>query len=156
VGLDLVIEALRGVGLRAEAASKDVPADLVVAGPSGRSVLVSVLAAAAPHHRGGRGSLGLHWMLRDTAADFIALVDLSRERGWLIPAADFRARAQPLSDGRFHLDWIVVPLGSMRPDGRPQTGARPGPSGRTPVPDEEEFAPYAYERALPELVRRLG
>ncbi len=139
-GLDLVIGALRGAGLRAEAASKDVPADLMVAGPSGWSVLVSVLAAAAPHRRGGRGSLGLHWMLRDTAADFIALVDLSRERGWLIPAADFRARAQPLSDGRFHLDWIVVPLGRMR----------------TQVPDEEEFAPYAYERALPELVRRLG
>ncbi|MCH8994950.1 MAG: hypothetical protein IH959_08310 [Chloroflexi bacterium] len=138
--LDFVVEALAGVGLTAEETPPDVPADLLVAGRSGRSAVVRLLAAAAPHHRGGRGSLGLHWMLPDTAAEFVAVVDLSRRQGWLIPTADFRARAQPVSGGRFHLDWIVVPLGRTR--------AR--------VPDEHEFEEYAFERALAELAHQLA
>lgn len=147
---------MAGVGLRAEAPPPDLPGDLLVAGPAGQSVLLRLLAAAAPHHRGGRGSLGLHWMLPDTPADFAAVVDLSRRCGWLIPTADFQARAQPLSGGRFHLDWIVVPLGRTRPNSRSQTGARRSPSGKTQVPEEGEFASYAFERALPELARRLA
>ena len=119
-----MFEALAGVGLRAEAA----PPDILISSPSGRSALVRLLAAAAPHHRGGRGSLGLHWMLPDTPAEFVALVDLSRRQGWLLPIDDFRAKAQPLSEGRFHLDWIVAPLGKRR----------------SRAPDEEEFAPYSF------------
>ena len=88
-----MFEALAGVGLRAEAA----PPDILISCPSGRSALVRLLAAAAPHHRGGRGSLGLHWMLPDTPAEFVTLVDLSRRQGWLLPIDDFRAKAQPFS-----------------------------------------------------------
>ena len=79
-------------------------------------------------------------MLGDTPAEFVALVDLSRRQGWLLLIDDFRAKAQPLSEGRFHLDWIVVPLGKRK----------------STAPDEGEFASYAFERALPDLARRLG
>ncbi len=135
---EFVVRALARVKLRAEAAPAGLPADLLVEGSCGRAVLVRLLARAAPHHRGGRGSLGLHWMLSDTPAEYVALVDLSRERGWLLPAADYRARAQPVSGDRYHLDWIVVPIG------------RP----RTKVAAEEEFEEYTFERALPLLAGR--
>ncbi len=111
----------------------------MITGASGRSVLVRVLAAAAPHQRGGRGSLGLHWMLSETPADFVAVVDLSRRRSWLVPAADFEVRAQPLPGRRFHLDWIV--------------GERSGTS--TPVPGEGEFESYVFARALARLAHDL-
>ena len=125
--LEFLIEALAAVGLRGEPAPNNVAADLVVEA-MGETVLIRLLAAAAPHRRGGRGSLGLHWMLPDAAAEFVALVDLSRRRGWLMPAADFRARAQPMSGGRFHLDWIVSPLGKTR----------------SRASGEEEFARYSF------------
>ncbi len=126
--LEFLIDTLAGGGLRAEAAPNDIAADVIVELSTQRSVSVRLLAAAAPHRRGGRGDLGLHWMLPDTSAEFVALIDISRPRGWLMPAADFRARAQPMAGGRFHLDWIVAPLGKTR----------------SPAPDEEEFAQYAF------------
>ena len=135
----LVIEAMRAAGLAAEPAPRDVPAQVLVATASGRALLVHVLVREAPHRRGGGGNLGLHWMTRDTPADFVALVDLSRRRGWLLPMEDFRTRARPAAGGRFHLDWIVLPLSPTR----------------SRVPDENEFEPYAFETALPELARRL-
>jgi hypothetical protein len=135
--LEFVLSELGHAGLRAEAAPPDLPGDAAIVGRDGRSLLVRILVRAGPHHRGGRGSLGLHWMLRDTPAEFVALVDLSRRLGWLLPTAHFRAQASALSDGRFHLDWIVVPL-----------------TGRTSrVPQEGEFERYAFESALPELTR---
>lgn len=42
--------------------------------------------------------------------DFVGLVDLSRPRAWLFPGAEYRTRAQAASGGRYHLDWIVVPI----------------------------------------------
>ncbi len=138
--ISFVVEALRTVGLQAEPTPADLPGDLLASGGSGRSVFVCLLAAAAPHHRGGRGSLGLHWVLAETPADSVALVDLSRASGWLIPTDDFRARAQPLSGGRFHLDWIVVALGRRH----------------SKVASEEEFATYLFEQSLPELARQLA
>jgi len=95
--------------------------------------VLKLLAVAAPHHRGGRGSLGLHWMLRSGNEDYVALVDLSREAIWLLNAEEFRARAQPLAGGRFHLDWIVLSL---------------GPRQRSQVPSEDEFELYRLENQL--------
>ena len=138
--LDFVLEALEAAGLRAEAAPQGLPADAVIAGRAGRSVLVRILVRAGPHQRGGTGALGLHWMLRETPAEFVALVDLSRRQGWLLPTADFEERARALSGGRFHLDWIVAPLTNRR----------------SKVADEHEFDEYAFERALPKLARRLA
>ncbi len=134
-----VTGVLVDTGFRVEPPSPDFPADLLVTGHPRKAFLLKVLAAAAPHHRGGTGSLGLHWMLRDTPADFVALVDLSRSRGWLLPTKDFKERAQALRGGRFHLDWIVVRLGIPR----------------KPVPAEEDFAPYAIEQAVTLLAQDL-
>ncbi len=133
-----VLDALTTAGLTAEPAPRDLPAQIVVATPSGRALLVAVLVRQAPHPRGRGGNVGLHWMTRDTPADFIACVDLSRQRGWLLPTADFRERAQPASGGRLHLDWLVARAAATR--------AR--------VPDEADFEPFAFERALPALARR--
>jgi len=55
----------------------------------------------------------LHWMLTDDGEDCVALVDLSREAVWLLPAVEFRNRAQPLPGGRFHLDWLVWRLSPL-------------------------------------------
>ena len=96
--------------------------------PSGR--IVKLLAQAAPHRRGGRGSLGLHWLLPSDFEEYVALVDLSREAVWLLPAPEFRSRAQPLEAGRYHLDWLVLRL------------------GRSKVADESEFEGFKLERVL--------
>ena len=100
---------------------------------SAPSLVLKLLAAAAPHHRGGRGSLGLHWMLRSDTEDYVAVVDLSREAIWLLKAEEFRTRAQPLAGGRFHLDWLVLSL---------------GPRQRSQVPSEDEFQQYRLENQL--------
>jgi hypothetical protein len=111
--IQLLTERLLSGGYVIEPAPHGFRADLL-ARQAGRSHLIKVLAAAAPHHRGGTGSLGLHWLLTETAADLVALVDLSRSRVWLLATHDFRSKAQALSGGRYHLDWIVVPIGSRR------------------------------------------
>lgn len=103
--------------------------------PSGRPLLLKLLAASAPHRRGGRGSFGLHWLLQSDVEDYVAMVDLSRAAVWLLSAADFRAQAQRLPAGRFHLDWLVLRL-----------------SPRSRVPDEEAFAGYLLE----EVIEREG
>jgi hypothetical protein len=126
--IQLSNERLSSVGFEVENAPPGFRADLKIRRRRA-SFLVKVLAAAAPHHRGGTGSLGLHWMLNETAADDIALVDLSRSKVWLLPSGDFRSKAQPLTGSRYHLDWIVVPLGKAP----------------TKVPGEEEFTCYLLE-----------
>ena len=50
-------------------------------------------------------------MLSDLVADFVAVADLPRLLCWLIPRSIFIKEAQPLAGDRYHLDWIVVPLG---------------------------------------------
>ena len=109
-GVALVREALARAGLAVATASAGLAAELAIVRSDGDE-LVKVLTAAAPHRRGGSGSLGLHWLLGDTAAEVVALVDLSREKAWLMPTAEFRRLAEALTGGRFHLDWIVVPIG---------------------------------------------
>ena len=131
-----VVRALKRARLRAEA----LGGHLLVAVPSGRSTMVRVLMRQGPHRRGGGLNLGLHWMLGATEAEHVALVDLTRRRGWLLPLGEFCSRARPVAGGRFHLDWIVARLGTTR----------------TKIADEAEFAPYAFDESLPQLARRLA
>lgn len=135
-----VARALARAGLRTEPAPRELGSGLLAVGESGRSTVVQVLVREGPHRRGGGLNLGMHWMLRPTGAKQVALVDLARRRGWLLPVEEFCARARPVAGGRFHLDWIVARLGRTR----------------TKIADEEEFASFAFERALPALARRLG
>ncbi|MBI1886603.1 MAG: hypothetical protein HYS09_09885 [Chloroflexi bacterium] len=102
----------------------------VLLSPDGRTALLRLLANAAPHRRSGN-NLGLHWMLRSDIEEYVALVDVSRESVWLLPAADFRARAQPLPGGRFHLDWLALRL-----------------SARSRVADEDQFEQYRLENVM--------
>jgi hypothetical protein len=106
----LLAECLTSAGFRAEPAPSDSSVDLLIR-QEGRALLVKLLSAAAPHHRGGTGSLGLHWMLPETIADRVALVDLARSLCWMFPSSTFREGAQTMSGRRYRLDWIVVPLG---------------------------------------------
>jgi hypothetical protein len=106
----LLTDRLTSAGFRVEPGPPDCFVDLLIT-RDGVPLLVKLLAAAAPHHRGGTGSLGLHWMLPETIADRVALVDLARSVCWILPSSTFREEAQPLAGGRHHLDWIVVPLG---------------------------------------------
>ena len=108
----------------------DLPLGYAMLLPGGQMRVVKVVPRAAPHRRGGRGSLGLHWVLPSDFEEYAALVDLSRETVWLMPSAEFRSRAQPLSGGRWHLDWLVLRL------------------GRSKVADEAEFERYRLERML--------
>ena len=133
-------QSLAQVELQAEVAPRELGADLLVFGPAGRSAPLRILVREAPHRRGGGANLGLHWLLGATPAQHVALVDLSRQLGWLIPTAEFQAQAAPYRGGRFHLDWIVARMGRTK----------------TRVPDESEFERYLFERTLPELARDLG
>ena len=126
--------------LQAEVAPRELGADLLVFAPAGSSTPLRILVAEAPHRRGGGANLGLHWLLGATPAKHVALVDLSRQLGWLLPTAEFQAQASPYRGGRFHLDWIVARMGRSK----------------TRVADEVEFERYLFERTLPVLARDLG
>ncbi len=136
---DFVMQALARVGLQAEAAPRELRGDLLIFGPARHPTLLRILVRQAPHRRGGGANLGLHWMLSSTPAEYVALVDLSRRLGWLLSTPEFQAQARPYRGGRFHLDWIVARMGRTT----------------TQVADEIEFAAYAFERALPQLAKRL-
>lgn len=119
--------AVAGIGLEP---LPDLPLAYALLPRGGKIRIVKLLAQAAPHRRGGRGSLGLHWLLPSDFEEFVALVDLSREAVWLLPAPEFRSRARPLEAGRYHLDWLVLRL------------------GRSKVADELEFESFRLERTL--------
>ncbi len=108
----------------------DLPLAYAMLLPGGRMMIVKLLAQAAPHRRGGRGSLGLHWVLPSDFEECVALVDVSREAVWLLPAGEFRSRAQALEGGRWHLDWLVLRLRQSK------------------VAEEEEFERFRLERML--------
>src|SRR5439155_21355815 len=110
----LCTERLASAGYRVQRPPSGFAADLRIS--RDRAIqLVKVLGAAAPHRRGGSGSLGLHWLLSETPADAVALVDLSRAKVWLLPIEEFQRRAISLVGGRLHLDWIVLALGKSPP-----------------------------------------
>jgi len=119
--------AAAGIGLEP---LPDLPLAYALLPRGGKMRIVKMLAQAAPHRRGGRGSLGLHWLLPSDFEEFVALVNVSREAVWLLPAPEFRSRAQRLEAGRYHLDWLVVRL------------------GRSNVADELEFEPFRLENVI--------
>jgi len=116
----------------------DLPAGSAMLLPGGRMRVVKVLVREAPHRRGGRGDLGMHWMLNSDFEDYAALVDLSRQTIWLMPAAQFKSRARPVRNGRWHLDWIV------------------SRTARSRWPDESEFEEYGLERVVGGLLEKEG
>jgi len=120
----LALWALAGRGARLVAPG-------LIALPPGPK-LVRVVGRRGPHRRGGRGSLGLHWVLGPGPEELVALVDVSRRLVWLLPREEFCRRAQPLPGGRFHLDWVVLPLGR----------------GGRALPKEEEWEPYLVYREV--------
>ena len=76
----------------------------------GRALVVRILVRTGPHVRGRTtGRLGMHWMLRSDIEDIVALVDRNRQKVWLMPSVEFRKRASPQRDGRWHLDWLLEP-----------------------------------------------
>jgi hypothetical protein len=130
--MELVDEAVRLVtrslarhGLEARTLA---PGLLAVRWPDGREGLARVLSRPGPHRRGGRGALGMHWLLPPGAEELVALADLGRGLVWLLTRDQFQARARPQRGGRFHLDWLVLPL---------------GPSS---LPAEEEFEAFLLGR----------
>ncbi len=106
----------------------DLPTGSAMLLPGGRMRVVKVLAREAPHRRGGRGDLGLHWMLTSDFEDYAALVDLSRQAVWLLSSTEFQSWAHAQRGGRWHLDWIVSRTVSSQ------------------WPDESEFERYRLER----------
>ncbi len=116
----LALSKLAGMGARALA-----PGLISLPRPEGQW-LVRILGRRGPHRRGGRGDLGLHWVLEPGPEEMVALVDLSRSLVWLLPREEFHRRAQPWPGGHLHLDWIVLPLGR----------------GSKSLPREEEWEPY--------------
>ncbi|HXG41327.1 MAG TPA: hypothetical protein VNL95_01220 [Dehalococcoidia bacterium] len=104
------------------------PGVLLVRWPGGQERLARVLARPGPHRRGGRGALGMHWLLPPGGEELVALADLGRGLAWLLTRRQFEAYARPERGGRYHLDWLVLPLG-------PST-----------LPMEEEFEPFLLGR----------
>jgi hypothetical protein len=117
----LALRLLSGHGIEAQA---QAPGLLLARWPTGGERLLRLLARLGPHRRGGRGALGMHWLLPPGPEELVALADVGRGLVWLLPRREFQARARPQAGGRYHLDWLVLPL---------------GPSA---LPREEEFEPY--------------
>lgn len=113
----------------------DLPLAYAMLLPGGRMQVVKLLAREGPHLRGGRGDLGMHWMLRSDVEDFVALVDTRRENVWLMPSSEFRSKARLQRGARWHLDWFVERR------------------GRSIWSDEGEFEDHGLERALERLLK---
>lgn len=99
----------------------DSGVDLVAYSPrSARPVTVQVKTNLRPKPGGGKGKEALDWWVPvDCQVHYVAFVDLSTQRIWLLAQAELGALAQQTSNGRHHLYMYVDPTIKPSKVGRP-------------------------------------
>jgi len=112
----LVQYRLLRCGIDSAPLTTDAGIDLVALAPASRtSFQIQVKTNAAPKPGGGRGRLCLDWWLEEESpADFVALVDLSTERIWMLTIEQMAALAQQRSGGKLHLYMHLEPEAAPR------------------------------------------
>jgi hypothetical protein len=95
--------------------STDTGIDLVAYSPHLRGPLtIQVKTNLQAKPGGGRGKLALDWWVPEASpADYVALVDLSTEKTWLLSQQELISVAQQRSNSRLHVYMYIDP--SARP-----------------------------------------
>ncbi|GEM_PF-6136334 len=82
-----------------------------------------------------KGKIAIRWTVRDDCpADFIACVDLTREKFRPISSAEFRQKAQQHNRGNSHLWWLI----------------EPGPKSKKSL-REDDLSIYDADSAIPRI-----
>jgi hypothetical protein len=91
-------------GIESAPLTTDSGIDLVAYSPKGeRPVTIQVKTNLQPKPSGGKGKDALDWWVPvDSPADYVAFVDLSTLRIWLISPEELDRLAQQTSGGRHH------------------------------------------------------
>lgn len=98
-------------GVESAPLTTDAGLDLVAYSPKGvRPVTIQVKTNLQPKPSGGKGKDALDWWVPvDSPADYVAFVDLSTQRIWLLSHAELGEVAQQTSNGRHHFYMYVDP-----------------------------------------------
>jgi len=107
-------------GVESAQLTTDSGIDLVAYSPrSARPVTIQVKANLRAKAGGGKGKEALDWWIpEENPAHYVALVDLSSQRVWLLSQAEISTLSQQTSSGRHHLYMYVDPTVMPR-TGRP-------------------------------------
>ena len=99
----------------------DSGVDLVAYSPRNTCpITIQVKANLRPKPGGGKGKEALDWRVpEDSPAHYVALVDLSSQRIWLLSQVEMSTLAQQTSNGRHHLYVYVDPTVKPTKVGRP-------------------------------------
>lgn len=99
----------------------DSGVDLVAYSPrNAHPVTIQVKTNLRAKPGGGKGKEALDWWVpEDSPAHYVALVDLSSLRIWLLSQAEVGALAQQTSNGKHHLYMYVDPTAKPTKAGRP-------------------------------------
>ena len=103
------------LGVESAPMSTDAGIDLVAYAPLAiEAKTIQVKSNLKPKPGGGKGKSGLDWWIPEHCpAQYIALVDLSTQRVWLVLREELPTLAQQKSSGRFHLYMYTDP--TVRP-----------------------------------------
>lgn len=95
---------------------------------------VTIQVKASTQH-GGTGGKYLTWQVKkDCPAEYIAVVDLTRRKLWLIKTEKFNSEAKLTSEGKYKLQWCIR-----------------GSKFRGLNKKEEDFGDYEMDTAIPKV-----
>ena len=103
-------------GIETAHLTTDAGIDLVAYSSKSKAAkTIQVKANLRAKPAGGKGALALDWWFPiDSAADIIALVDISKDRVWLFTWAQATSCAQQSSNGSFHLYMYIDPAAKTK------------------------------------------
>lgn len=104
------------LGIESAPLSTDVGVDLVAYSPlSKRPLTIQVKTNLRAKPGGGKGKAALDWWVPVASpAQYMALVDLSSERVWLLSHEELASHAQQQSSGRLHIYMYTDPTARAR------------------------------------------
>ncbi len=130
----LVQYKLLRYGIESSSLTTDAGIDLV-AFDNIKQKAVTIQVKTSTHH-GTPGGKWLEWEIADNCpADYVAAVDLDRDKLWLIRTEEFRQKAEHPSKERCRLWWYIP-------------GHRPKRATKKP---EEDFSTHEMDAAIPKV-----
>ena len=107
-------------GIESAPMSTDTGVDLVAYSPKlARPTTIQIKANLKAKPGGGKGKLALDWWIDEsTPVEYVALVDLSSQRVWLLSKDELGKLSQQKSSGRFHIYMYTDPTVQPKKAGR--------------------------------------